>query len=137
VLERREILLQVPKFITSLINVSIAYHWLNTTTSCMNLYAQLVQASPSQDYPALQLPGIDIDQAKALSQRGISSEGWQKRLLQDPEMAKLVGEEGVRIAKELPQIQITDARFEGTPSCSSWSTTRAIISLSNKILFCS
>ena len=80
----------------------------------MNLYAQLVQATPSQDYPALQLPGIDIDQAKSLSRKGISSEGWQRRLTEDPEIANLIGDEGVRIAKELPQIQLTDARFEGT-----------------------
>lgn len=111
--ERREILLQVPKFIPSLVNVSVAYHWLNTTTSCMNLYAQLVQATPSLDYPALQLPGIDVDQAKALLEKGIGGEGWQKKVIEDAEVEKLVGSEGIRIAKEFPQLHVSEAKFEG------------------------
>jgi preprotein translocase subunit Sec63 len=111
--ERREILLQVPKFIPSLVNVSVAYHWLNTTTMCMNLYAQLVQAVPSLDYPAMQLPGIDIEQAKMLMEKGISGQGWQKKVVGDAEVEKLVGGEGIRIAKEFPQLHVSDAKFEG------------------------
>ncbi|KAH8082647.1 Sec63 Brl domain-containing protein, partial [Filobasidium floriforme] len=110
--ERREILLQVPKFIPSLVNVSVAYHWLNTTTMCMNLYAQLVQAVPSLDYPALQLPGIDIEQAKVLMEKGISGQGWQKKVVGDAEVEKLIGDEGIRIAKEFPQLHVSDAKFE-------------------------
>jgi preprotein translocase subunit Sec63 len=98
---------------SSLINVSIAYHWLSTTTSCMNLYTQLVQAAPSLDHPALQLPGIDLDQAKSLSQRGVSGEGWQRKVIENPEIASLVGVEGIRVAKEIPRIHLADAKFEG------------------------
>ena len=79
----------------------------------MNLYAQLVQATPSLDYPALQLPGIDIDQAKALLEKGIGGEGWQKKVVEDAEIEKLVGTEGIRIAKEFPQLHVSDAKFEG------------------------
>jgi hypothetical protein len=111
-LERREILLQVPNFIPSLVNVSVAYHWLNTTTMCMNLYAQLVQAVPSLDYPAMQLPGIDIEQAKMLMEKGISGQGWQKKVVGDAEVEKLIGDEGIRIAKEFPQLHVS-AKFEG------------------------
>jgi hypothetical protein len=94
----------------------------------MNLYAQLVQAVPSLDYPAMQLPGIDIEQAKMLMEKGISGQGWQKKVVGDAEVEKLVGGEGIRIAKEFPQLHVSDAKFEGElPLNKIWTVIHALI----------
>lgn len=116
--EKRQVLLQIPKIFPSLINISVAYHWLNTTLTCMNLYAQLVQGCPFIDFPAAQLPGVDLEQAKTLLDKGVFGEGWQKKILQDNAVAESIGSQAVQVAKELPTLTVTEAQFEveGEPS---------------------
>lgn len=80
--ERRQVLNIIPSILPSLLNMALAYHWLSTSSLIMSLSARLVQASPNDDIPLVQLPGVDIDWANKLSIDipELQEDGWQDKV---------------------------------------------------------
>jgi hypothetical protein len=61
----------------------------------------------------MQLPSVDVEKAKTLLMKGVLGDDWQAKIEGDRELSELVGSEGLRVAKEIPRLHITDAKFEG------------------------
>ncbi|KAJ9107446.1 hypothetical protein QFC21_000899 [Naganishia friedmannii] len=115
--ERRQILLAIPTLIPSLLSISLAYHWLDTTRRIMDLYSRLVQAVPFGELPLAQLPGLSIKDAQQIAEKDLTlqSTGWQIRLLDNEEATQSVAQindQAVRLAKELPVLKVAEAEFK-------------------------
>lgn len=66
----------------------------------------------------MQLPGVGLKEGKESAGR-VEGNGWMKKLsggegeVEEVEKLLGLGEEGRRVVRELPELQVTAAKFEG------------------------
>ncbi len=123
--ERTRILLALPKILNSMLNISLAHHWLSTTTLIMSLSSRLVQATPLKDAPIAQLPGLDINTAAQAGRADEKLKGgdWQRYLTDMNDDAKeelrkafglsIEGDDVKAALKRIPVLEVSNVSFKG------------------------
>jgi hypothetical protein len=123
--ERTRILLALPKILNSMLNTSLAHHWLSTTSLIMSLSSRLVQATPLVDAPIAQLPGVDISTAAQAGRADekLRGQNWQRYLagMGDEDKDKLkkafgltLDGEGCEAAlRRIPLLEVSNVSFKG------------------------
>ena len=109
--EQARLLLQTPTLLNSLLNISISRNWLWPTLGIMRLHAYLAQALTPGDVSAkyAQLPGIEPEEAKALSRQASAVD----------ELIGALGEKDGRVAEvkkaasRWGRLDLVDASFKG------------------------
>lgn len=122
--ERTRILLALPKILNSMLNISLAHHWLSTTTLIMSLSSRLVQATPLKDAPIAQLPGLDINTAAQAGRADEKLKGgdWQRYLTDMNDDAKeelrkafglsIEGDDVKAALKRIPVLEVSNVSFK-------------------------
>jgi len=83
--EQRELLLQTPVLLSSLLSITVTRSWLLPTLATLRIHAYLAQAIPpgEQTLAFAQLPGVQEDEAKKLAGRIHNMEDLVDSLKQD------------------------------------------------------
>ncbi len=128
--ERTRILLALPKILNSLLNISLAHHWLSTSTLIMSLSGRLVQATPRLEAPLAQLPHVDLAAATTAGRADerLREPGWQRAVAgmdadtrgkldavigKEEGALRLDDETSKEVLRRVPLLEVTNVSFKG------------------------
>lgn len=117
-------LLVLEPILTSLLNVSLAHSWLDTSRIIMHLHGLLAQGTLPFLPKLLQLPNVSFEQAKKaedspdLIRKSDPIRAWAwlsdtQRKAALPELDAQALQQTVDVAKKWPRLEVIDAKFKG------------------------